>query len=316
MINPLEFSSPVRDALKGGRPVVALESTIITHGMPWPQNLETARAVEAAVRSAGAEPATIAIVEGVPRVGLTDDELESLARSGGAMKLSRADLAVAVARGVSGSTTVAATMILAKLAGIRLFATGGIGGAHRGASHSFDVSADLEELGRTAVTVVCAGPKAILDLPKTLEILETRGVPVVAYGQDTLPAFWSADSGLPAPLRMDSPDEIVAFLRARERLALDGGVLIARPVDAAHEIPRAEMESHIDTALAEAEAAGVKAKAVTPWLLSRIVELTGGRSLATNRELILGNARLAGEIAAALNASRDAGDARRHGLPT
>ena len=311
---PFEPSDPVRDAMRGGAPVVALESTIVTHGMPWPENLETARAVEAAVRAAGAVPATIAILNGAVRVGLDDAELESLARTDGAMKLSRADLAVAVARGVTGSTTVAATMIVAKLAGIRTFATGGIGGVHRGAETSFDVSADLEELGRTAVTVVCAGPKAILDLPKTLEVLETRGVPAVAWGQDALPAFWSRDSGLDAPLRMDRAEELVAFLEARERLGLDGGVLVARPVDREHEIPADEMRGHIEAALGEAEGAGVRGKDVTPWLLSRVVELTGGRSLATNRALIVGNARLAGEIAVARNAVRDGADAARHGL--
>ena len=314
MISPLEFSPAVRDALKSAEPVVALESTIVTHGMPWPENLETARAVEAAVREAGAVPATIAIVDGAVRVGLEPDALEALVRSEGAMKLSRADLAVAVARGVTGSTTVAATMIVAKLAGIATFATGGIGGVHRGAESSFDVSADLEELARTGVTVVCAGPKAILDLPKTLEVLETRGVPVVAWGQDALPAFWSRDSGLAAPLRMDAAGELVDFLHARERLGLDGGVLVARPVDAGDEIPKAEMDGHIDAALAEAEAAGVRGKDVTPWLLSRIVELTDGRSLATNRALIVGNARLAGEVAAALAASRDGADAARRGI--
>ena len=311
---PFEPSAPVRDAMRGGAPVVALESTIVTHGMPWPENLETARAVEAAVREAGAVPATIAILNGAVRVGLDDAELESLARTDGAMKLSRADLAVAVARGVTGSTTVAATMIVAKLAGVATFATGGIGGVHRGAETSFDVSADLEELGRTAVTVVCAGPKAILDLPKTLEVLETRGVPVVAWGQDALPAFWSRDSGLAAPLRMGGADELVAFLRARERLGLDGGVLVARPVDREHEIPADEMRGHVETALGEAEGAGVRGKDVTPWLLSRVVELTGGRSLATNRALIVGNARLAGEIAVARSSVRDDADAARRGL--
>ena len=312
---PFEPSAPVRDAMRGGAPLVALESTIVTHGMPWPENLETARAVEAAVRGAGAVPATIAILNGAVRVGLDDAELESLARTTGAMKLSRADLAVAVARGVTGSTTVAATMIVAKLAGIVTFATGGIGGVHRGAETSFDVSADLEELGRTAVTVVCAGPKAILDLPKTLEVLETRGVPVVAWGQDALPAFWSRDSGLEAPLRMDRAEELVAFLEARERLGLDGGVLVARPVDPEHEIPAGEMRGHVEAALGEAEAAGVRGKDVTPWLLSRVVELTGGRSLATNRASIVGNARLAGEIAVARSAVRDGADAARRGLP-
>ena len=306
MNTPLHFREDVRDALKDGKPVVALESTIITHGMPYPDNVETARAVEAAVRAEGAVPATIAVLDGRVSVGLDDDSLETLARREGVMKLSRADLGVAVARGVSGSTTVAATMIVARLAGIDVFATGGIGGVHRGAELSFDVSADLQELGRTAVTVVSAGAKAILDLPKTLEMLETLGVPLVAVGQDALPAFWSRDGGLPAPLRMDEVDEIVDFLLVRERLSLDGGVLLAQPVAAEHEIPRAEMERFIGTAVAEAEERGVHGKALTPWLLSRIVELSGGRSLSTNRALILANAALAARLARRLAEAREA----------
>ena len=310
MSTPLHFHDDVRDALRDGRPVVALESTIITHGMPYPTNRDTARDVEAAVRESGALPATIAVLDGRVTVGLDDEALERLARADDVMKLSRADLGVAVARGTSGSTTVAATMIVAKLAGIAVFATGGIGGVHRGAELSFDVSADLQELGRTAVAVVSAGAKAILDLPKTLETLETLGVPVVAVGQDTLPAFWSRDSGLPAPLRMDTPAEIVAFLRVRERLGLDGGVLVARPVPAEEEIPRAEMDVFIERALGEAEDEGIGGKALTPWLLARIVELSDGRSLATNRALILNNARFAGELAVALADAREAGTAR------
>lgn len=305
MDSPLQLSDTVRDALREGRPVVALESTIITHGMPWPANRDTALAVETAVRDGGATPATIAIVEGVVRVGIDEEILETLARTTDAMKLSRADLAVALARGVTGSTTVAATMIIAKLAGIPTFATGGIGGVHRGAESSFDISADLQELGRTAVTVVCAGPKAILDLPKTLEVLETLGVPVIATGQDSLPAFWSRDSGLAAPLRMDDPRSIVNFIRARARLSLDGGVLVCQPVPPAAEIPRHEIGALIDTALAEACEQGVIGKAVTPWLLSRVEELSGGRSLATNRALIVNNASLAARIAVELVASAD-----------
>ena len=299
MSTPLHFADEARNALREGRPVVALESTIITHGMPHPENRDTAWAVEAAVRDAGAVPATIAVLDGRVTVGLEDDELERLALADGVMKLSRADLGVAVARGVSGSTTVAATMIVAKLAGIAVFATGGIGGVHRGAESTMDVSADLQELGRTAVTVVSAGAKAILDLPKTLEVLETLGVPVVAVGQDALPAFWSRDSGLAAPLRMDTPEAIVDFLRVRERLGLDGGVLVAQPVPEADEIGKAEMDVVIERALGEAETAGVGGKAVTPWLLARIVELTDGRSLATNRALILNNAAFAGRLAVA-----------------
>jgi len=294
---PITVTDEVADAVRSGRPVVALESTIVTHGMPWPQNLETARAVEAAVREHGAVPATIAVVDGELCAGLAPEVLERLAQASEVMKLSRADLAMAVARGANGSTTVAATMIAASLAGIHVFATGGIGGVHRGAESSFDVSADLQELSRSDVTVVCAGAKAILDLPRTLEVLETLGVPVLAYAQDELPAFWSRDSGLIAPLRVDSVEEIVAFRAARQRLAIGGGVLVARPVDAKHEIPRGEMQVHIERALADAAAAGVRGKQVTPWLLGHLVALTDGRSLATNRELILGNARLAGQIA-------------------
>jgi len=294
---PITVTDEVADAVRSGRPVVALESTIVTHGMPWPQNLETARAVEAAVREHGAVPATIAVIEGDLCAGLAPEVLERLAQATQVMKLSRADLAMAVARGANGSTTVAATMIAASLAGIHVFATGGIGGVHRGAESSFDISADLQELSRSDVTVVCAGAKAILDLPKTLEVLETLGVPVLAYGQDTLPAFWSRDSGLAAPLRVDTVEEIVAFRAARQRLAIGGGVLVARPVDAEHEIPSEQMRTHIEQALRDAATAGVRGKAVTPWLLGHLVTLTGGRSLATNRELILGNARLAGQIA-------------------
>lgn len=292
-------SKEVTEALANGQAVVALESTIVTHGMPWPDNLDTARTVEAAVRDAGAVPATIAIIDGVLRIGLDDESLVALAKTDNALKLSRADIAIAIARGVTGSTTVAATMIAAHLAGIEVFATGGIGGVHQGAETSFDVSADLQELGRTPVTVVCAGAKAILDIPKTLEVLETLGVPVMAYQQDTVPAFWSRDSGLPAPLRADTPEEIVRFLAARHTLGLDGGVLIANPVSAEREIPRTEMQTYIETAIVEANEAGVSGKSVTPWLLSRIVELTEGRSLACNQALIRGNAKLAGQIAVA-----------------
>lgn len=293
----LNLHPEVAEALANRRPVVALESTIVTHGMPWPENLYTARAVEAAVRDAGAIPATIAVIDGALRVGVDEPTLETLAQTPDTLKLSRADLAIAVARRVTGSTTVAATMIAAKLAGIEVFATGGIGGVHRGAETSFDVSADLYEMGRTAVTVVAAGPKAILDIPKTLEVLESLGVPVLAYQQDAMPAFWSRDSGLKAPLRAESTAEIVDFLSARKTLGLDGGVLIANPVTESEEIPSSEMQSHIEKALTAASDAGVSGKAVTPWLLSRVMELTDGRSLECNKALILGNARLAAEIA-------------------
>jgi pseudouridine-5'-phosphate glycosidase len=297
---PLVFAPEVAAAKAAGRPLVALESTIITHGMPWPANLETARAVENEVRAAGAVPATIAVMGGAIQVGLEPAALERLARAEGVAKLSRADLAVALARGQTGATTVAATMICAHLAGIEVFATGGIGGVHRGAEASFDVSADLHELAATPVTVVASGAKAILDLPKTLEVLETLGVPVIAFGQDAFPAFWSRDSGLPAPLRMDRPEEIAAAARMRRRLGLPGGQLVANPIPAADEIPAAVLAPVIEAALAAAAAEGVAAKAVTPWLLARIVEATEGASLRANVALVRSNARLAARIAAAL----------------
>ena len=293
----LAFSPEVSAARVAGTPIVALESTIITHGMPYPQNLATARAVEAEVRAAGAVPATIAVLDGRLCIGLGKAELDALAQTPGAMKLSRADLAVCIARGATGATTVAATMIAAHLAGIQVFATGGIGGVHRGAELSFDISADLRELAQTPVTVVAAGAKAILDLPKTLEVLETYGVPVIAFGQDALPAFWSRDSGLRAPLRMDSAAEIAAAHRMRAALGLPGGQLVANPIPPEAEIARADITPVIERALAEAAAQGIAAKAVTPFLLARIFALTEGRSLAANIALVLNNARLAAAIA-------------------
>lgn len=305
-MNSLVALAPeVEAALAEGRPVVALESTIITHGLPHPRNLEIAREIEAAVRAAGATPATIAVMEGRIRVGLEDARLARLAATPpeAVMKLSRADLAACLALGRTGATTVAATMICARLAGIGVFATGGIGGVHRGAAESFDVSADLHELARTPVTVVAAGAKAILDLPKTFEMLETLGVPVIAVGQDRIPAFWSRDSGLPAPLRMDDPATIAAAARIRGRLGLEGGQLVVNPIPPEAEIPRAVMLPLIERALAEAEAQGIAAKAVTPFLLARILELTGGRSLEANIALVLSNARLAARIARAMAAA-------------
>lgn len=301
---PLAFSPEVRAALDTGAPVVALESTIITHGMPWPQNLETARRVEAEVRAAGATPATIAVMGGRIHIGLTAAELEALAQAKGVMKLSRADLAFCLASGGIGATTVAATMICAHLAGIAVFATGGIGGVHRGAEESFDISADLTELGLTPVTVVAAGAKAILDLKKTLEVLETNGVPVIAFGQEELPAFWSRASGLRAPLRADSAPEIARAHLMRARLGLAGGQLVANPIPPEAEIPREEIVPVIETALAEAEAQRIAAKEVTPFLLSRIFDLTGGRSLAANIALVLNNARLGAAIAREIVAQR------------
>ncbi len=297
---PLTFSPEVQAARAAGQPVVALESTIITHGMPWPQNVDMARTVEADIRAGGAVPATIAIMDGRIHIGLTEAQLQRLAQSTDVLKLSRADLAVALATGRTGATTVAATMICAALAGIEVFATGGIGGVHRGAETSFDISADLQELAETRVTVVAAGAKAILDLPKTLEVLETLGVPVIAYGQDSLPAFWSRTSGLRAPLRLDSPAEIAASHRMRARLGLPGGQLIANPIPAADEIPAATLAPLIAQAIAEADAQNIAAKDVTPFLLARIYTLTEGASLTANLALVRNNARLAAGIATAL----------------
>ncbi len=299
----VEILPEVQEALAARRPVVALESTIITHGMPSPRNLETARAVAAAVRAGGAVPATIAILDGRIRIGLEPNELERLAGERDVAKVSRADLPAVLAAGGAGSTTVAATMICADLAGIRVFATGGIGGVHRGAELSFDVSADLQELARTPLAVVCAGAKAILDLPKTLEVLETLGVPVIGYGCDELPAFYSRASGLAVPLRRDSAAEIAAVMRTKWDLNLAGGLVIANPIPAAAEIPAAEIAGQIESALAEAAAQGIQGKAVTPFLLARLEELSGGASLDANVALVLNNARLAAEIATAFAAA-------------
>lgn len=296
----VEISAPVAAALAAGRPVVALESTIVTHGMPFPQNAEMAARVEAIIGEEGAVPATIAVIDGRLKVGLSETELEALARASGAMKLSRADLAFAIAEGRTGGTTVAATMIAAAAAGIGVFATGGIGGVHKGAETSFDISADLDELARTPVIVVSAGAKAILDIEKTLEVLETRGVPVVGYGTDVMPAFWSRGSRFAAPLRLDSAEAIARFQMTRAALGISGGMLVANPVPGEFEIPEAEMAVHIEAAQRGATDQRVTGKAVTPFLLSRILELTGGRSLATNIALVENNARLAARIAAAL----------------
>ena len=298
--NILTFSPEVAAARAAGRPIVALESTIITHGMPWPQNVETARAVEDEIRTAGAVPATLALMAGRIHIGLTPEELQTLGQARDVMKVSRADLAACLAMGRTGATTVAATMICAHLAGISVFATGGIGGVHRGAEVSFDISADLAEFSLTPVTVVGAGAKAILDLPKTLEVLETYGVPVIAYGQDDFPAFWSRSSGLKAPLRMDSAAQIAASHQMRAKLGLAGGQFVANPIPHDAEIPRAEIDPFINQALGEAAAQGITAKAVTPFLLQRIFELTQGRSLTCNIALVKNNARLAAQIARAL----------------
>ncbi len=296
----MDRSPEVAAALAEGAAVVALESTIVTHGLPWPRNLEVARAVEAAVRDQGAVPATIAVLGGRIRVGLNAGQLAGLARATGIAKLSRADLAAQMALGGDGSTTVAATMICARLAGIECFATGGIGGVHRGAAQSFDVSADLDELAQTAVTVVCAGAKAILDLPKTLEALETRGVPVIGWRTEAFPAFWSRDSGLACPLRMDSEDQVARAHRLRAALGIAGGQLVVNPIPEAAEIPSAEIAPMIDAAVAQAEAEGISGKEVTPFLLARVLDATRGRSLEANVALVENNARLAARIALAL----------------
>ena len=298
--NVLSFSPEVAEARAAGRPIVALESTIITHGMPWPQNVETARAVEDEIRAAGAVPATLALMAGRIHVGLTAEQLQTLGQARDVMKVSRADLAACLAMGRTGATTVAATMICAHLAGISVFATGGIGGVHRGAELSFDISADLAEFSLTPVTVVGAGAKAILDLPKTLEVLETYGVPVIAYGQDDFPAFWSRSCGLKAPLRMDSAAQIAASHKMRAKLGIAGGQFVANPIPLDAEIPRAEIDPFIEQALKEAATNGISAKAVTPFLLQRIFELTQGRSLTCNIALVKNNARLAAKIARAL----------------
>lgn len=298
----LQFSQEVAAARAEGRPIVALESTIITHGMPFPQNVETARQVEADIRAAGAVPATIAVLDGRIRIGLDEADLDQLGQATGVMKCSRADLAIAVATGRPGSTTVAATMMAAHAAGIAVFATGGIGGVHKGAEASFDISADLDELSRTPVCVVCAGAKALLDIPKTLEVLETRGVPVVSYGVDEVPAFWSRTSGLKSPYRLDTAAEFARLIRARQLFGDHGGVLVANPVPVEAEIPQAEMAGYIDAAIAEAARRDIRGKDVTPFVLALIFELTKGRSLVTNIALVRNNARLAAGIAVALSA--------------
>ena len=293
----ITYSQDVAAARDAGQPIVALESTIITHGMPWPQKLDVAQQVERTVRDGGAVPATIAVLDGTLHVGLDDDQLTKLAQAKNVAKLSRADIAVCMAQGGTGATTVAATMIAAHLAGISVFATGGIGGVHQGAEDSFDISADLQELAQTPVTVVAAGAKAILDLPKTFEVLETLGVPVITVGQNEIPAFWSRSSGLSAPLRLDTAVEIAKAQMMRSALGLSGGQLVTNPIPEANEIPRDVILPIIETAMAEATAQGIAGKSVTPFLLQRIFELTEGRSLASNIALVLNNARLATEIA-------------------
>ena len=300
-ILPIVYSREVAAAKQRGAPIVALESTIITHGMPYPGNIEMAESVEQIISDQGAVPATIAVIHGTLHIGLEKDQLEALAQTTDAMKVSRADIAFAIAERRTGATTVAATMIAAARAGIRVFATGGIGGVHKGAEETFDISADLTELAKTGVIVVCAGAKAILDIPKTLEVLETNGVPVVTFGSEEFPAFWSRSSGLASPLSLNSPAAIANFQTTREQLGIDGGMLIANPVPEEDEIPREEMEIYINRAISHAERDEVTGKEVTPYLLGDIFRLTDGRSLETNIALVRNNAQLAAEIAVALN---------------
>ncbi|MHA7062234.1 pseudouridine-5'-phosphate glycosidase [Azospirillum argentinense] len=300
MHDRLSPTPEVAAALAEGRPVVALESTVISHGMPYPKNLETATALEDAVRAEGAVPATVAVLDGRIRVGLDGESLERLAKGGtSVMKLSRRDLPVALATGALGATTVAATMIAARLAGIAVFATGGLGGVHRGAETSFDVSADLDELARTRVCVVCAGAKSILDLPKTLEVLETRGVPVLGLDTDAFPAFYSRNSGLPVSHRCDNVHEVAAILRAKWELGLEGGVVLANPIPEADALDGEVMERAIAQALKDAEHHGITGKSVTPFLLAALERITGGRSLTANMALIRHNAVTAARLAAA-----------------
>jgi pseudouridine-5'-phosphate glycosidase len=293
-------SAAVAAAQAAGQPIVALESTIIAHGMPYPENVRTAREVEAVIRGIGAEPATIAVIAGRIRVGLSDDELELLGRSGAAQKVSRRDLPAVLASGALGATTVAGTMICAALAGIEVFVTGGIGGVHRGAETSFDISADLQELARTSVAVVCAGAKSILDIALTLEYLETHGVPVLSCGQDNFAAFYTRDSGFRADFRLDSAEAQARFIRTKWDLGLAGGVVLSTPVPEAAAMARGEIDAITEQALAEAKQQGVTGKAVTPFLLSRIKALTGGRSLATNIALVKHNAEVGTRLAVAL----------------
>jgi pseudouridine-5'-phosphate glycosidase len=290
----------VAAAQKAGQPVVALESTIIAHGMPYPENVRTAREVEALIRDLGAEPATIAVIGGRIRIGLTDAELELLGRSGQAQKVSRRDLPAVLGSGALGATTVAGTMICAALAGIEVFVTGGIGGVHRGAHETFDISADLQELAKTSVAVVCAGAKSILDIGLTLEYLETHGVPVLSCEQDNFAAFYTRDSGLPADFRLDAPAQQARFIRTKWDLGLAGGVVLSTPVPEAAAMPRDEIDAITQQALDEAQAQGISGKAVTPFLLARIKALTGGRSLATNIALVKHNAEVGARLALAL----------------
>jgi len=296
----LQLTDEVRTALTEGRPVVALESTIISHGMPYPDNVVMAREVEDIIRGHDVTPATIAVLDGTPRIGLDADALELLGRGQEDIrKVSIRDLPYVVARKEHGATTVAATMRLAALAGIRVFTTGGLGGVHRGAATTMDVSADLTELSLTDVTVISAGVKSILDIGLTLEVLETLGVPVLGYRTDEFPAFYTRTSGYAAPLRVDSPDEVAALMRAKDDLGLAGGISLANPIPAEDEIPHEQIDAIIEQALADLRAGGISGKDTTPYLLGRIVEITGGASLTANIALVKNNAHLGAQVAAA-----------------
>ncbi len=297
----LSFNEEVQTALDQNQPLVVLESTIISHGMPYPQNVEMAKKTEQIIRDHGAVPATIAIMNGQIKVGLTDEDLEVLATADDVAKVSRRDLAKTVAEGGLGATTVATTMIIAKMAGIKVFVTGGIGGVHRGGEDSMDISADLEELAQTDVAVVCAGAKAILDLDRTLEYLETKGVPVFGYQTDTFPAFYSSSSHSPIPNRIDDTEELAKIIHTAEQLELKAGHLLAVPVPSEHEIPHDEIDGIIAEALQEEKEAGIKGKDSTPFLLSKIVEKTDGRSLETNIELVYNNAKIGAQLAVNYN---------------
>ena len=296
-----DLSKEVREALEAGRPVVALESTIISHGMPYPQNVETARKVEQTIRDDGATPATIAVLGGRMKAGLSDDELEYLGKAGQKVtKASRRDLPVLIARGMDGATTVTTTMMIAHRAGIKIFATGGIGGVHRGAETTMDISADLEELAHTPVMVICAGAKSILDLGLTLEYLETKGVPVLGYGTEELPAFYTRKSGFAVDYRVDTPEDLAAIFRAQRELGIEGGMLVTNPIPEEYSMNPDVINRAIDQAVAEANQQGIHGKAITPFLLARIKDLTGGDSLDSNIQLVLNNARLAARVAKAL----------------
>ncbi len=297
----LDISPEVKAALDEGRPVVALESTIISHGMPYPKNVETALLVEQTIRDNGAVPATIAVIGGRLKAGLSHEEIEYLGKTGrGVAKASRRDLPALVARGADGATTVTTTMIIAHMAGINVFATGGIGGVHRGAEVTMDISADLEELAQTPVMVVCAGAKSILDLGLTLEYLETKGVPVIGYGTDELPAFYTRKSGFGVDYRVDSPEELAAMFRAQRELNYKGGMLVTNPIPEQYAMDKDVIDKAIEQALAEAKEQHVHGKETTPFLLARVVELTGGDSLESNIKLVLNNATVAAKTAAAL----------------